>query len=139
MESPQTPRVLSFFPAAIFLAVIGWGGLILLMNLTRPATWQTLWLFFFMAVMAVTGTVLPATAFLNRRFPTTPPATPSVVAREALWFGLYFAVLAWLQIGRVLNAMLAILLVVGFAIIEAMLRLREISQWKPEKPPADGP
>jgi len=127
----MTPRVLSFIPASIFLAVVGWGGLVVLTNLTRPTTWQTLWLFFFLAVMAVTGLVLPVTAFLNRRFPTTPPASPNVVVREALWFGLYFAVLAWLQIGRVLNAMLILLLAIGFIIIEAMLRMREISLWKP--------
>ena len=127
----MTPRVLSFIPASIFLAVVGWGGLVVLTNLTRPTTWQTLWLFFFLAVMAVTGIVLPVTAFLNRRFPTTPPASPNVVVREALWFGLYFAVLAWLQIGRVLNAMLILLLAIGFIIIEAMLRMREISLWKP--------
>ena len=39
--------------------------------------------------------------------------------------------LAWLQIGRMLTLPLAVLLALGFLIIEYLLRLRERSQWKP--------
>jgi hypothetical protein len=134
MNHDTPPRALSFLPAAILLAVTGWGGLLLLLNLTRPTTWQPLWLFFFLAVLAITGTLLPAVAFLNRRFPSMPPASPGVIVRESLWFGLYAVILFWLNIGQVLNVMLAILVAVGFLIIEGMLRLREVSQWKPELP-----
>lgn len=122
---------LSFIPLSIFAAIIGWAGLFLLIQFTRPTDWRSLWLFFFLGFLAITGTVLPAVAFLNRRFPTTPPASTDVILRESIWFGVYFTILAWLQIGRVLNVMLIVLLVVGLVIIEAMLRLREISQWKP--------
>jgi hypothetical protein len=131
MQPTHSPRVLSFLPASIFLALTGWGGLLLLMNISRPTTWQPLWMFFFLGMLAATGTVLPAVAFLNRRFPTLPPASVGVVVREALWFGLYFASIAWLQIGRALTLMLIILLAAGFVVIEAMLRMREISQWRP--------
>jgi hypothetical protein len=113
------------------MVVIGWGGLFLLIVVTRPTDWRPLWLFFFLGFLAITGTVLPAVAFLNRRFVTTPPASLYVILREGIWFGVYFVILAWLQLGRVLNPMLIILLAVGLIIIELMLRLRESSQWNP--------
>ncbi len=46
----------------------------------------------------------------NARFPTTPPVEAAVVLREALWFGIYIALLAWFQLGRVLNLPLAVIL-----------------------------
>ncbi|MFZ6030538.1 MAG: hypothetical protein ACOYYS_22760 [Chloroflexota bacterium] len=128
-KRPISP--LAFIPLAVFMAVIGWAGLYALVEFTRPTDWRPLWLFFFLGFLAVTGTALPAVAFLNRRFPTTPPASADVILREAIWFGVYFTILAWLQIGRVLNAMLIALLAIGLVIIESMLRLREISRWKP--------
>jgi hypothetical protein len=89
------------------------------------------WLFFFLSVLALTGTVLPVVAFLNRRFPSNPPAAPAVILREAIWVGIYGPTLAWLQIGRVLTPALAVLLATGLILIELLLRLRERSQWKP--------
>lgn len=123
---------LTFFPLAILSAILGWGGLVLLFILSRPTDWRPLWLFFFLGFLSIIGTVLPVVAFLNWRFPSKPAASASVILREAIWFGVYFVVLAWLQIGRVLNPMLCVLLAVGLVIIEAMLRLREVSQWKPD-------
>jgi len=130
MESSMTPPVRTFLPAAFVLCLIGWGGLIYLVFFTVPTVGPR-WLFFFLGVLAITGTALPAVAFLNRRFPTVPPATPGMVIREAIWVGLYLTTLAWLQLGRVLNLALAFLLAVGFIAIEILVRLRERSQWKP--------
>jgi len=130
MKANNSPRVANFLPAAIFLFIVGWGGLILLINSTLPTVGPR-WLFFFFCVMAITGTVLPITAFLNRRFPSTPPPTTRVVVRQAIWFGVYGATIIWLQMGRVLNPALAILLAVGLGLIEFLLRLSEKSQWKP--------
>jgi hypothetical protein len=73
---------------------------------------------------------MPITAFLNRRFPSTPPPTYFVVVRQALWFAVYVSTLIWLQMGRVLNPALAILLAIGLCLIEFLLRLSEKSQWK---------
>ncbi len=127
----KSPSLVSVLIAASLMGVVGWGGLILLMNIVPPSDWKPLWLFFFLSVMAVTGLALPVVAFLNRRFPGKPPATPNVVARQAIWFGIYFPTLAWLRIGRVLTVLLAVLLALGFVLIEGLLRLREHSQWKP--------
>jgi len=130
MTSNTSPRVANFLPAAIFLFIIGWGGLIALTIITLPTVGPR-WLFFFLCVMAITGTMLPIIAFLNRRFPSTPPPTAMVVVRQSLWFAIYGATLIWLQMGRVLNPALAILLAIGLVLIEFLLRLSEKSQWKP--------
>jgi hypothetical protein len=130
MKSNTSPRVANFLPASIILFIIGWGGLIALMITTLPTVGPR-WLFFFLCVLAITGTVLPITAFLNRRFPSTPPPSAVVVVRQALWFAIYAATLIWLQMGRVLNPALAILLAIGLGLIEFLLRLSEKSQWKP--------
>lgn len=114
----------------MILALIGWGGLYALINFTIPTVGPR-WLFFFLSVLALTGTSLPAVAFLNKRFPTEPPVSSSVIIREALWIGIYFPTLAWLQLGRVLTPTLTLLLAVGLIAIEILLRMRERSQWRP--------
>jgi hypothetical protein len=129
MKSNTSPRVANFLPASIFLFIIGWGGLIALIVTTLPTVGPR-WLFFFLCVLAITGTALPITAFLNRRFPSTPPPTYLVVVRQALWFAVYASTMIWLQMGRVLNPALAILLAIGLGLIEFLLRLSEKSQWK---------
>lgn len=131
MDSSTSPPVRIFLPAAIIMALIGWSGLIYVFVFTRPTVGPR-WLFFFLSVLALTGTALPAIAYLNHRFPSTPPPTSAVVLRQALWVGIYFPTLAWLQIGRVLTPALGMLLLLGFVLIEWLLRLRERSQWKPE-------
>ena len=130
MDSQSSPPVRTFFPAAIILAILGWGGLYFLLNLTIPTVGPR-WLFFFLSVLALTGTTLPVIAFLNQRFPTNPPVSTGVIVREAIWVGIYFPTLAWLQLGQVLTPALSLLLAVGLLAIEVLLRLRERSQWNP--------
>lgn len=129
MNSNSSPRVANFLPASILLFILGWGGLAGLIITTLPTVGPR-WLFFFLCVLAITGTMMPITAFLNRRFPSTPPPTPMVVVRQALWFAVYISTLIWLQMGRVLNPALVILLAIGLGLIEFLLRLSEKSQWK---------
>jgi len=130
MKPNDSPRVANFLPASIILFITGWGGLLALVITTLPTVGPR-WLFFFLCVLAVTGTALPITAFLNRRFPSTPPPTPLVIVRQALWFAIYAATVIWLQLGRVLNPALGVLLAIGLGLIEFLLRLSEKSQWKP--------
>ena len=126
----SSPPVRNFIPAAFILAIIGWGGLYALLNFTYPTVGPR-WLFFFLGVIAITGTMLPVVAFLNVRFPTNPPVSPGVIVRESIWFGIYFPTLAWLQLGRVLTPALVMLLAIGLFGIEILLRMRERSQWNP--------
>jgi hypothetical protein len=82
-------------------------------------------------VLAISGILLPVAAFLNRRFPTQPPATLNAVIREAALVGIYFSALAWLQLGRVLTMPVVLLLALGLVLIEFLIRLREKSRWEP--------
>jgi len=129
-NSRPSPTVASFLPATILLMVLGWGGMIAILLMSSP-NGGARWAFFFAGVLALTGTFMPVMAFLNRRFPSNPPVTPAVIVRQATWIGIYFPTLAWLQIGRVLNLSVALLLAIGLILIEWLLRLRERSQWKP--------
>ncbi len=140
MNQPSTPPVRFFLPASFFLIVFGWGGLAFLVLNTLP-TVAPRWLFFFLLVLALGGTILPAVAFLNRRFPSLPPATPVVIVRQATWVGIFGATLAWLQMGRVLTSPMVLLLFIGLGLVEFLIRLSERSQYHPPQggtPPDSG-
>lgn len=132
MDESNSPPITNFIPAALILMLAGWGGLAALVIYTLP-TIGPLWLFFFLAVLAFTGTALPVMAFLNQRFPSAPPASHGTILRQALWVGTYVSTLAWLQIGRVLTVAMALLLAIGLFLIELLMRMRERSQWKPNE------
>jgi len=132
MDARISPPVGAFLPAALILMILGWGGVYAIVTYTTPSGGSR-WAFFFSAVLALSGTALPGVAFLNRRFPSTPPSTAAVILRQAVWIGIYLPTLAWLQIGRVLTPALALLLAIGLMLIEWLLRLRERSLWNPEQ------
>jgi hypothetical protein len=117
--------------AAALLAAIGWIGLLLLVNAALP-TIGPRWLFFAFLATAATGTALPFVWLLHRRFdPRGAGAQPSVLLRQALLIGLYLSMCAWLQINRSLGLGLALAIAVGFAAIDALIRLIESSRWRP--------
>jgi hypothetical protein len=128
--------VRTFLPAALILMILGWGGWYAIVWFTVPSG-GTRWAFFFTGMLALTGTFLPVTAYLNRRFPSMPPPTPAVIVRQALWVGIYIPTLLWLQIGRVLTFSLALLLLAGLILIEWLLRMRERSLWRPSQAASD--
>lgn len=130
MSPAGTPSPLSFLPTTLLFLVVGWGGLFALFNFAEPLLWPR-WLFFFLIVVAFTGTALPIASFLNHRFPGEPPATVRVILRQALWVGVFGGTLAWLLAGRVLNLALALILALAFLAIEWFLRLRERARWEP--------
>jgi hypothetical protein len=125
------PPVRKVVFTGLILSTIGWAGLVALILFTRP-TLGPRWLFFFLFVLALSGTALPIVAFLNRRFPSRPPADGNIVLRQAIWVGIYGSLLAWLQLGRVLNLALIVFLAGGFVLIEFLLRLSEKSRWQPK-------
>ncbi|HAY85447.1 MAG TPA: hypothetical protein DCY42_11145 [Chloroflexi bacterium] len=126
----RTPTVRAFLPLIVLLLVLGWGGLFVLVNMTEP-TIGPRWLFYFLIVVAFTGLALPAVVFLHVRFPTEPPPEQNVIVRQALWVGVYTALLIWMSFGQVVSVGLAIIFLVGFVIVEILLRLRERSFWRP--------
>jgi hypothetical protein len=120
----EQPSFRPYLFPTIFLTLVSWGALILLLNLSLPTLWPR-WSFFALLVAAFTGTALPLSFFLNRRFPSEPPAGAQAIVREAIWVGVYFASLAWLSMGRVLTISLGMWIAVGFVVIEYLIRMRE--------------
>jgi len=116
--------------SALILIAIGWGGLYYIVYYTLPYVWPR-WGFFVLSLMAVTGTVLPIVYFFHRRFPDTAPADINVIIRQSLWFGIYGATLAWLQLGRLVTVYVILGLAGGLIAIEYFIRMRERSHWKP--------
>lgn len=129
-EKPKFPPFRTYLTASMLLLLFGWGGLAVLVATTLP-TLGPRWLFFFLLMTAITGTTLPVTYFINRRFMSKPPADGSVILREAMLVGVYGCLLAWLQQGRVLTAALCLVLALGFILVEVLIRVRELSLWKP--------
>lgn len=120
----------TFGLSSLILMLTGWGGLYLLVTQTLPYVWPR-WAFFLLTLMAVTGTLLPIVYFFHRRFPEDTPVEAGVIVRQALWFGIYAATLAWLQLGRLVTVYIVLGLAGGLAAIEYFTRLRERARWKP--------
>lgn len=119
------------FITGLIIAGVGWGGLIVLFQFTVP-TLGPRWLFYFLFLIAISGSVLPLINYLNLRFPTQPPADVNVILRESILISIYACVLAWLQLGRTLTFPLGIALALGVIMIEIFIRLREQSRFKAE-------
>ena len=123
----EKPSFRPFWVPTLFLLLVGWGGLAVILNFSLPTLWPR-WAFFALIVMAATGTALPISFLLNQRLLSN---DVGVVTRQALWVGIYFAILAWLQIGDILNFSVALWFVLGLLVIEYLIQLRERS-WKPK-------
>ena len=117
------------FATAFLLLAIGWTGLYFLVATTLPTVGPR-WLFFFLLIIAVTGTALPFVWLLHKRFG---PAPSAVLLRQALWVALFASLGVWLQINRALTLSLALLLGIGFILVEWFLRLLERSVWRPNR------
>ncbi|MBI4927055.1 MAG: hypothetical protein HY835_04770 [Anaerolineae bacterium] len=132
-ETQHLPPFRPFLWTGVLLSLFGWGGLAILFAVTLP-TLGPRWMFFFLFLIGLSGTSLPLMYYLNLRFPTMPPAEAGDMLREALFVGLYGCIVAWLLLGRVLTAPLAVILASGFFLVEFLIRVRQISQWKPKGP-----
>lgn len=126
-------KTISIFPILItsfILVLIGWGGLYLLMQTSQPYLGAR-WLWFFLFTIATAGTALPLVFLFNKRFPSKPAIQTPALIRQAILAAVYFDLLAWLQLGRILNPILAIILAVGLIIIENLIRMVEKARWQP--------
>jgi hypothetical protein len=126
----ETPAFRPFGISSLILMLIGWGGLFVILFTAWPVVWFR-WGFFTLLILALTGTVLPIVYFFHRRFPDSPPAEANVIVRQSVWFGVYGATLAWLQLGRLVTVYVILGLAGGLLAIEYFIRLRERSRWKP--------
>ena len=124
----------TFLLPSILLCVVGWGGLALLLNFTEPFLWPR-WGLYALVVMASTGTSLPISYLFNSIFSNLTAARAGVIVRESITVGIYFAMLTWLEIGRVLNFQIAVFLGLGLLVIEYLVRLYESSSRSDNVPP----
>jgi len=122
----------AFLPLSLMLTILGWGGLFLIVQGMVP-TLGPRWLFFFLGVVALTGPAIPLIFFLNKRFTSDPPVEDMVILRQAMWVGVFGSTVAWLQLGRVLTPVMALILAGVFVLIEFLLRLFERSRWNPSR------
>ena len=130
MENNKSFSFQPFLPTTLLMLVIGWGGLIWTILFTLPTVWQR-WGFFVFLIIALTAIALPIAYYMNLRFPSTPPANPSVILRQALWFGIYGSTLAWLQLGSIVTSWTFFGLALGILVIESLIRLFERTRWHP--------
>lgn len=126
----DVPNHKTYLLSSLVLMFVGWGGLYYIITQTLPYVWPR-WGFFVLVLMALTGTVLPIVYFFHKRFPAKKTVEPNVIVRQALWFGVYGATLAWLQLGRLVTVYVILSLAGGLIAIEYFIRLREKSHWKP--------
>lgn len=119
--------------AALILLLSGWGGLYYIITQTLPYVWPR-WGFFVLTLLALTGAFLPIIYLFHKRFPGEKTADANVIVRQAIWFGVYGATLAWLQLGRLVTVYVILALAGGLIAIEYFIRLREKSRWKPPAP-----
>lgn len=136
MTSTTTFR--SYLFSVLALLLIGWGGIAALFYYSEPFVWAR-WGFFVCAIMAFTGSAMPIVYFFHLRFPAVPPALPNVIVRQSLWFGVYAATLAWLQLGRLVTLYVILGLAGGLIAIEYFLRLREKANRIPTVTTDDNP
>ena len=129
MESQQN-SFRSYLPSTRALSIVGWGGVVGLVYFSLPFVWAR-WGFYVFGIMAITGTALPVVYFLNRRFPTEPPAGSQVIVRQATWVGIYFATLIWLQRGRLVTLYVILGLAGGLIATEYFTRVREKANRQP--------
>ncbi|NUQ85022.1 MAG: hypothetical protein HUU11_09935 [Anaerolineales bacterium] len=126
----ETPGFKPYLLSSLALVAVGGGGLYILITQTLPLVWYR-WSFFVLLIMAFAGIFLPVVYFFHRRFTGEKPAEPNVIIRQSLWFGVYGATLAWLQLGRLVTVYVILGLAGGLLAIEYFIRLREKSHWKP--------
>jgi hypothetical protein len=111
---------------AIFLAIVGWWGLYELTGKVKPDQPGAFSFFLALLFLAVTGTLAPAAAYLNRRFaPEAVERDPLRFLRHSAWGGLCVASWAWLQTLRAFNVAFGLIIALIFVALEVLIvRLR---------------
>jgi len=137
MEPQPNSTFRPFLASTVSLLVLGWGAAAFSIIALTPTVWAR-WLLFFGGTLGLTGLGLPIMWFLNLRFRSNPPAGAGVIVRQAIWVGVYGAVLIWLQQVRLVTLWSTLGLAAGLIAIEYLVRMREKARWQP-KPIPDEP
>lgn len=79
--------------------------------------------FFFLSIIGA-GIALPISYLIQRRF-ANQNVPGKVLIREAILFGIFLALIAWLQLGRILTNLIILIIAAGFILLEMLLRMAE--------------
>ncbi|MCB9143007.1 MAG: hypothetical protein H6646_12130 [Anaerolineales bacterium] len=94
--------------------------------LNLPPTRQNLATFLLLLVIAATGLLAPALAWLHRRIPFGGrPPTRRAAFRQALLIGLALALAAWLQLVGLLDATLVLGITALVILVEVLVQSRQ--------------
>jgi len=129
-KNSYLPPFGKIFTITLFLMLIGGSGLVFTLFMLEPRLGPR-WMFFFFLIIFASGIALPGSFIIQRRF--AKDFVPSrVLVREAILFGVYLSLLAWLQLGRVLTNLIIAIIGVGFLLFEMLLRMAEKAAFNPE-------
>lgn len=128
-DEPETPgevRPRPLIVLSILLAAVGWWGLYVLTSRSLPGEPGALTFFLALLFLAVTGTLAPAVAYLNRRLaPASTARDPWRFLRHSAWASLCVVAYAWLQVHRALNLGYALVIPLILVAVEVLIvRLR---------------
>ena len=107
-------------------AVTGWWGVYDIIQKHPPGEPGALTLFYGVLALALSATVAPLMAYLNRRFAADAYRRDRWrFARQSAWCGLCLTSWAWLQMQRAFSAAYAVLIAIVFVAVELLfLRLK---------------
>ncbi|MBN1660479.1 MAG: hypothetical protein JXA93_18920 [Anaerolineae bacterium] len=111
---------------ALLVAATGWWSLYELAGRVAPDQAGAIEFFFALLFLAVTATLIPAAAYLNRRFaPVATAQDPWRFFRHGAWGGVSVVVWAWLQMHRSFHVGFALVIILMFVVLEVLIaRLR---------------
>ncbi len=113
-------RLITFL--AILLAVVGWWSLYELTGKVEPDQPGAMTFFFALLFLALTATLAPAAAYLNRRFaPEATARDPWRFLRHSAWAGICISSWAWLQTLRAFNVAFALIIALIFVALEVLI------------------
>jgi len=107
--------------SAALAALLGWGGLAYLVTRASPQPYTWL-LFLALLLVTLTFTAFLPLQYLHHRLSRS---TPGSALRQSFWLALFVVLCAWLQMRRVLDWAVALLLAAVFGLIESYLLSRE--------------
>jgi hypothetical protein len=107
---------------AVPIAIVGWWGILELTGQVKPAEPGALTFFYALLFLALTATLAPPAAYLNRRFAAKAVAKdPLRFLRHSAWGGLCLASWVWLQMRRAFNPAFALIIILIFVVIEVLI------------------
>ncbi|MCD6577597.1 MAG: hypothetical protein J7K66_06255 [Anaerolineaceae bacterium] len=131
MRKSYLPPFGKILISSIFLIILGGGGLAFIFIFLEP-TLGPRWMFYFFLTIIASGIALPFIYLIQRRL-ANQVVPGKVLIRESILFGVYLALIAWLQLGRILTNLIVVIIAVGFILIEMLLRMAEKATFKPNE------